>query len=42
MSNTEKKTRNQEDIIKPDVILFYNTGKAGTDLSNQLGHIVRK
>ncbi|KAL4104076.1 hypothetical protein QTP88_019389 [Uroleucon formosanum] len=35
-SITEKKTRNHEDIIKPDVILFYNAGKAGIDLSDQL------
>ena len=36
MSNTAKKTRNHKDIIKLDVILFYNTGKAGIDLSDQL------
>ena len=36
MSNTAKKTRNHEDIIKPDVILFYNADKAGIDLSDQL------
>ncbi|KAL4143907.1 hypothetical protein QTP88_006161 [Uroleucon formosanum] len=35
-SITGKKTRNHEDIIKPDVILFYNAGKAGIDLSDQL------
>jgi len=36
MSITEKKTRNHEDIFKLDVILFYNAGKAGIDLSDQL------
>jgi len=36
MTNTGNKNRNHEDIFKPDIILFYNAGKAGTDLSDQL------
>lgn len=36
MTNTGKKNRNHEDIFKPDSILFYNAGKAGIDLSDQL------
>ncbi|XP_026819540.1 piggyBac transposable element-derived protein 4-like [Rhopalosiphum maidis] len=36
MTNTGKKNRNQEDILKPDIILFYNAGKAGIDISDQL------
>lgn len=35
MTNTGKKNRNHEDIFKPDIILFYNAGKAGIDLSDQ-------
>ncbi|XP_025205105.1 piggyBac transposable element-derived protein 4-like [Melanaphis sacchari] len=34
--DTGKQSRKKENILKPDVILFYNSGKAGIDLSDQL------
>lgn len=34
--DTGKQSRKKESILKPDVILFYNAGKAGIDLSDQL------
>jgi len=34
--DTGKQSRKKENILKPDVILFYNAGKAGIDLSDQL------
>lgn len=34
--DTGKQSRKKESISKPDVILFYNAGKVGIDLSDQL------
>lgn len=34
--DTGKQSRKKESILKPEVILFYNAGKAGIDLSDQL------
>lgn len=34
--DTGKKNRQKESILKPEVILYYNAGKAGIDLSDQL------
>jgi archaellin len=34
--DTGKKNRRKESILKPEVILYYNAGKAGIDLSDQL------
>lgn len=34
--DTGKKNRNKENILKPEAILYYNSGKAGIDLSDQL------
>lgn len=34
--NTGKRNRKREEIIKPQCIVDYNTGKAGIDLSDQL------
>lgn len=33
---TGKKNKNQENIMKPKVIIYYNNGKAGIDSSDQL------
>ncbi|KAF0769321.1 piggyBac transposable element-derived protein 4-like [Aphis craccivora] len=38
ISNAAKKTRNHEDIIKPDIIKFYNADKARIDFSNQASY----
>lgn len=34
--DTGKQSRKKENILKPDIILFYNAGKSGIDLSDQL------
>lgn len=36
ITNTGKKNRKREDIVKPQSIIDYNSGKAGIDLSDQL------
>jgi len=36
MIDTGKKNRNDEPILKPQIIIDYNSGKAGIDLSDQL------
>lgn len=36
MADTGKKNRNNETIMKPKIIIDYNSGKAGIDLSDQL------